>query len=107
MAKTRKKNKAIARDISQERISRLFDLALEEFPCDPSRSERYVSLARKIGMRHRVNIPSELKRYMCKKCGSFLVPGKNSRIRLKGGCIIVTCLECGAIKRYPFNERKG
>ncbi len=103
MARSRKKSKAIARSIATERINYLFELAGKEHSNDPARSDRYVSLARKIGMRHRVRIPSELKRAFCKKCGSYLVAGNNSRVRLKKGCIVVTCLECGNIKRYPFS----
>jgi len=106
MAKTRKKNKAISRDIAQERIRYLFELAKNELSQDPVRSERYVTLARKIGMRHRVSIPAELKRNLCKKCGSLLVPGHNSRIRLKDGRITVTCLRCAEVKRYPFRPSK-
>lgn len=108
MAKSRKKNKAVARNIAQERIEYLFDLAKSEFSENPEMSKRYVSLARKIGMRHRVSIPSELKRSFCKNCGSLLLTGNNSRVRLKDGTIIITCLDCGSIKRYPFDkEKKG
>ncbi|WP_407355365.1 ribonuclease P protein component 4 [Methanolobus sp. WCC5] len=106
MAKSRKKNKAISRDIAQERIGYLFELAKNELSQDPARSERYVALARKIGMRHRVSIPAELKRNLCKKCGCLLVPGNNSRIRLKDGRITVTCLRCSEVKRYPFRPSK-
>ncbi|SDG30322.1 ribonuclease P protein subunit Rpp21 [Methanolobus vulcani] len=108
MAKSRKKNKAVARSIAQERIEYLFDLAKGEFSENPELSKRYVSLARKIGMRHRVSIPSELKISFCKNCGSLLLPGNNSRVRLKDASIIITCLDCGNIKRYPFDkEKKG
>ncbi|MEZ5335540.1 MAG: ribonuclease P protein component 4 [Methanolobus sp.] len=104
MAKSRKKNKAVARNIAGERIEYLFEFAHEYFSEDPEKSKRYVSLARKIGMRHRVSIPADLKRRYCKKCGSFLVPGNNSRTRLKDGCVVITCMECGGVKRYPFGS---
>jgi ribonuclease P protein subunit RPR2 len=107
MARSRKKNKAVARSIAQERIEYLFSLAKTEFPTNPEMSKRYVSLARKIGMRHRVSIPSELKRTFCKSCGSLLVPGNNSRARLKGNTIIISCLDCGNIKRYPYGKEKS
>ena len=106
MARSRKKNKALSRGIARERIVYLFELARAELSNDPAKSERYVSLARKMGMRNRVSIPSELKRDLCRNCGSLLVPGKNSRIRLKDGCVVVTCLVCGGIKRYPFSKGK-
>lgn len=104
MAKSRKKNKAAARVIALERIEYLFRLAQENFSDDPQKSKRYVLLARRIGMRYRVSLPSELKRSFCKKCGTFLVPGKNARVRLKNGFIIVSCLECGSLKRYPVKS---
>lgn len=104
MAKSRKKNKVAARNIAKERIRYLFDLANSEYSEDPEKSKRYVVLARKIGMRHRVSIPPELKRRFCKNCGSLLVPGNSSRVRLKDGRLTITCLICGSIKRYPFDK---
>ncbi len=105
MARSRKKSKAIARKIALERIEYMFKLAGEEICRDPERSARYVLLARRIGMRNRVSIPSHLKRSLCKSCSSLLVPGRSCRVRLKEGCIIITCLGCGQIKRYPFTKK--
>ncbi|WP_321430086.1 ribonuclease P protein component 4 [uncultured Methanolobus sp.] len=107
MARSRRKNKAVARNIAQERIEYLFNLAKSEFSENSEKSKRYVALARKIGMRHRISIPPELKRSFCKNCGSLLVPGNNSRVRLKDETIIMTCLTCGNIKRYPFDKEKN
>lgn len=107
MAKNRKKNKAIARNIAQERMEYLFGLARSEFSSNPERSARYVSLARKIGMRHRVRIPAELKRSFCRNCGSLLVQGNNSRTRSKNGYIVITCLNCGSVKRFPFSPSEN
>lgn len=102
MAKHRHKNKAVAKDIAYERIVYLFDLAGREYGENPSRGNRYVSLAKRIGMRYRVSLPSELKRKMCKGCGSFLSPGGSCRIRLKSGRLTITCLNCGRVQRYPL-----
>ncbi|MDY0386017.1 MAG: ribonuclease P protein component 4 [Methanolobus sp.] len=104
MGRSRTKNKAISKNIAQERIQYLFELAKNELCLNPEKSERYVLLARKIGMRHRVSIPAELKRNFCKQCGSLLVTGQNSRRRIKDGNIIITCLKCGGVKRYPFKR---
>ena len=106
MAQNRKKKKAVARDIALERINYLFSAASGIYGDDPELSNRYASLARKIGMRYRVSLPCELKRKICKKCNSFLVPGSNCRVRLSKGHIIITCLNCGDIKRYPLNKAK-
>jgi ribonuclease P protein subunit RPR2 len=89
-------------DMADQRIKRLFELAEKAYPERPDLANRYVDIARRISMRHRVSIPRELKKRICKKCGSFLVPGENSRVRLDGKNVIITCLECDAIKRYPY-----
>ena len=101
MAQNRKKKKAVARDIALERIQYLFSAASNAYSQDPELSNRYAFLARRVGMRYRVSLPSELKRKICKKCNSFLVPGANCRVRLSEGSIIITCLNCGNVKRYP------
>lgn len=90
--------------IAGERIELLYKFAHEVFKEDPSLANRYVEIARRIGMRCGVRIPRELKRFTCKKCGSLLVPGANCRVRTrsdKGTTIIMTCLNCGQVKRYP------
>ncbi|MBN2110922.1 MAG: ribonuclease P [Methanosarcinaceae archaeon] len=107
MAKNRYKKKAAAKEIAFERIKHLFDVADREYPYDPGRSDRYVSLARKIGMRYRVSIPPELKRRMCKGCGSYLTPGANCRVRLRGGILVITCMKCGRIQRYLLPREKA
>jgi ribonuclease P protein subunit RPR2 len=105
MAGRRKKGaskKAFSTDIAEQRIARLFTLAKEAYNKDPALSNSYVDIARRISTRHRVSIPKELRRQICKNCGSYLLPGQNCRIRADGNNIIITCLNCGNIKRYPY-----
>jgi len=106
MSRFKKKGKNLAKDLAMERIQRLFELADAEYSSNSARSNAYVSLARKIGMRYLVRFPRELKVRYCKKCGVYLVPGDNCRIRLKGKYITTTCLSCGTIKRYPYHSMK-
>jgi len=89
-------------DMAEERIQRLFELAEKAYLQKPDLADRYVDIARRISMRHRVGIPGDLKKRVCKKCGSYLVPGENCRVRLDGSRILITCLKCGAVKRYPY-----
>jgi len=93
-------------DMAEQRIKKLFELAEKAYPSRPDLANRYVDIARRICMRHRVSMPRELKRRMCKKCGAFLVPGENSRVRLDGKNVVITCLQCGTIKRYPYKRNK-
>jgi ribonuclease P protein subunit RPR2 len=107
MSRFKKKNKNLAKDLAMERIQRLFELAEAEYTSNPARSDEYVSLARKIGMRYLVRFPRELKVKFCKGCGSYLVPGGNCRIRLKGRYITITCLKCDNVKRYIYHSVKA
>lgn len=92
------------RDIARERIDILLAQARVAFPLDRTLSKRYVELARKIGMKSGVRLTREQKLFLCKGCGSLLVPGANCRVRTRrdaGTTVLITCLECGQKKRYP------
>ena len=98
----RKNRKKLVRDIAQQQIRRLFELADVISETRPELSDRYVHLAKQIGMRHRVRIPSHLKRRMCKHCGKYLVPGRTCRVRLDYARVVITCHICGKQIRYPY-----
>ena len=92
---------------AQERMHILLGQAREMVRKDEQLSKRYVQLARKISMRTKVRISPEEKQYLCKNCGIVLIPGLNARIRLRPRSVrLVTCLSCGAMKRYPFRNAK-
>src|SRR5437879_7407356 len=67
----------------------------------------YVSRGRKISSRTKVRVPRESKMYLCKGCGLALVPGHNAKIRLHAHTtgIVISCLSCGAVKRYPVSAK--
>jgi ribonuclease P protein subunit RPR2 len=98
----RKKQKDWAKDMAYQRILRLFDLASLDSRKHPERSDRYVQLARRIGMRYRVRMPPELKHRICRHCHSYLVQGATARTRLQGTHISTTCLACGKQMRMPY-----
>ncbi len=88
--------------IARERIQILFRNAEEVFPADPCLSDRYVQLARRIAMRHRIRIPLDLRRRYCRSCESFMVPGITARVRIHRRKVVVTCLRCGKQRRYSL-----
>lgn len=94
----------LTKRIARERIARLFSEAQAAFPAHPDLSDRYVEIARKIAMRQRVRIDRDFRRQFCRRCSSFLVPGKTSRVRVRGGRVVVTCLVCKARRRYPLRS---
>lgn len=94
-------------NIARERIDILFSLA-EKVSAggNAARASRYASLAAKIGTRYNVRLPSEHKMRFCRGCGSYLAPGKNSRVRLNDGKRLVRCMGCGRDYRYPYRQKK-
>lgn len=93
------------KDLARQRIERLFELAEDECALHPERSDRYVTLARRIGMKLRVRIPTPLKRKICKHCNCYLSP-ERTRVRLRDGILTITCLRCGGQMRYPYRSWK-
>lgn len=89
---------------AKERIKYLFEQAEKAFNRNPSLSNRYVTLARKLAMKYKVRIPRELKRRFCKHCYRYLVPGKNCRVRTKNGKIVYYCENCRKFMRYQRHK---
>lgn len=91
--------------IAEERIERLFELADERMP-ERELADRYVELARKIGMTYNVSIPREFRKRFCHECHSFLKPGVNCRVRInsKNRTVNYLCRECGNVNRYGFKD---
>jgi len=93
-----------AKGIARERIERLFELAEQEARGDRQpMAKRYVSLALRIGERHKVRTGH--KRTYCSKCHAFFVPPKNVRVRTSRGRVSITCLECGSVSRVPLTKK--
>ena len=90
-------NKQKKKQVALDRINELFSQASLAFKKDKKRANRYVQLARKISMRSKVRIPSNLKRRYCKHCHNYLLPGVNCRIRTKNKKVVYYCLDC---KKY-------
>lgn len=93
--------------IAKERIVILFQQAEKKAILgELDLADRYVEIARKIGMRYNVRIPKDLKRRFCKNCYSYLLPGLTCRQRMKKGIVTIHCLQCNKIMRYPVKKSK-
>jgi len=94
------------KQISRERIEILFSEAEKIFRTNPERAKNYIKQAWRIALKYRVRIPLALKRSFCKKCFYYLKAGASASIRLNKQRLIITCKNCGAVKRIPY-KRKG
>ncbi|MDG1525295.1 MAG: hypothetical protein P8Q90_04430 [Candidatus Thalassarchaeaceae archaeon] len=53
----------------------------------------------RIGRRHRIGLLPKHRIWICRGCKSPLRPGVTARIRIRQGCRITTCNNCGRISR--------
>ncbi len=108
MAKRRVIDKRRAKKLARERMDILFGLAREVFASEPELARRYVVLARRIGSRCNVRLTPGDKLSVCRNCNALLVPGVNCRVRTHARRVVVTCLDCGGVRRVPVTrERRG
>jgi ribonuclease P protein subunit RPR2 len=86
--------------IARERVEILLDEARKAAGSGKgARAKRYVTLARRMGMRYNVSMPAQHRRWLCAGCGAYLVPGANASVRLRPQRIVVRCLECKTVRR--------
>lgn len=91
--------------IAEERVERLFQLAEKRMKEDRrDLADRYVELARSIGMKYNVSIPEKRRKQFCSNCGSFLQPGRTSVVRInsKKRTVNYRCKECGEVERHGY-----
>ncbi len=98
--------KANHKNIAKERIAELFKQASMLTPEDIRLANRYVELARKIGMKFQITIPNELKKRFCPKCHTYWFWGTNARKRTRDNKIIISCSACKQTLRYKISVEK-
>ena len=69
------------RKMAASRIEILMQRAQDVYSKDKALADRYAALAKRLLTRHNAKFPKNWKRRVCKKCGKFLVPGDNCRVR--------------------------
>jgi len=71
-------------------------------------ADRYVRLARAIGMRHTIRLPRDLKRKFCKHCYGYLGSAERCRVRVNSnmGRVEVKCLNCSKSMYFPTGKKK-
>ena len=88
--------------IASNRITKLFKEAEKAFDKNPKLANRYVDIARRIGMKVNVRIPRLLKRRFCKHCYHYLKNGVNGRVRIHKSRVVIYCKDCKKYSRIPL-----
>lgn len=99
------KKRSQVREIAKERIDLLVANALHER--DEHLAAKQAGRAKKIAMRFQIRLPYETRQLYCKKCKTFIVPGRHARVRVgrtRLRAIRITCLKCGHTYRKIFME---
>ena len=99
--------KPTLRTIALERMHILINSAISNTKTNPDLSQRQASLAQRISTKYKIPMPYELRIVFCKKCKSFITPGKNSRIRIGRTpvkSIRISCNLCGHTYRKIISK---
>jgi len=104
MKRKHKQKPVWQRKTAVERIRTLFSQADKAYEENPSFSNRYVALARKISMKCKIKLTSPQKRKYCKHCQVYLRPGGNCRVRSRPKMMIYYCLKCKKHMRILYKK---
>jgi len=102
MKKRFKGAKKQQKKLALNEINTILDKAKDVFDKKPDLAHKYAKKARRIALKYKVKLPLKLKRRICKNCHSFLVPGKNLRVRTHRGHVVYYCLECKKFMRIGY-----
>jgi len=98
----RKKHSA---DVQSELISIIRDANIDSDKIKTSAVKNLIALNKK----HRLKMPKATGLMICKQCNA-IQNSENTRVRIKHGQLIISCLECNNIRRLgggpKFNRRK-
>ena len=89
-----KRHRRSAANINQAELIDLIQNS-EDLEFKQTVANKLVDLNRK----HRLKMPKSLQAKICHKC-SIIANSTNTRVRVKNGMIIKTCLVCNHIRRY-------
>ena len=87
-------------EIARKRIRFLFREAEGVFKDNSKQADKYVKTARKLSMKFKIKLTSQLKRKFCKHCHIFLMPGINARVRVHKHRVIYYCSKCKNFTRF-------
>lgn len=109
MTKTEEKKQEFNLEINQNRVNYLYQLSktMAEQHC-PGLSSAYNSILKGLSQKSLMKIDPEMKRNICKKCNTMLIPGQTvtcRAVKKSKGTIKWTCKFCGKSKTYKKNDK--
>jgi len=107
MLKTEKKKQEFNLELHQNRINYLYQLSTTMGEHCPGLSSTYNSILKGLSQKSLLKIDPEMKRNICKKCNTMLIPGKTvicRTIKKSKGMIRWTCIFCGKSKTYKKSD---
>ena len=102
MKKKFKGTKNQQRKLALNEITLILNKAKEVFDRKPDLAHKYAKKARRTALKYKLKLPLEFKRRICKNCHSFLVPGRNLRVRTHKGHVVYYCLNCKKFMRFGY-----
>ncbi len=107
-----RKSKRLLRDLAIQRMRWLYERSKEELRRgNKDLARRYIEILLSISRKSNVRVPRYIKRGICRRCNIPLIPGVSASVRIvadgKTSRIVIRCLECGWIHRYPYKPPKS
>ena len=90
--------------IAENRVKLMLQLAKEVFNNDQELADKYVKIARRVAMKHKIKLPRSTKKKFCRHCHRYLVPSVNCRVRLHKHRLIYYCFHCKHYMRHPIKK---
>lgn len=87
--------------VAWKRINELFLKAKNHAKKEADVAKEMVRLAVRIKEKYNLSFSREQKLRYCKKCFTYF-HDDNKRYRLREGKIVLTCKECGYVKRFSY-----
>lgn len=107
MTKIDEKKQEFNIDINHNRVNYLYQLSTALAEQCPGLSSTYNSILKGLTQKSLLKIDPEIKRNICKRCNTILIPGKTvtcRTIKKSKGTIKWSCKFCGKSKMYKKNN---
>lgn len=107
MTKIEEKKQDFSTEINQNRINYLYQLSTIIADECPGLSSIYNSILKGLSQKSLLKIDPEIKRNICKRCNTMLIPGKTVTCRIikkSKGSIKWSCTFCGKSKIFRKNN---